>query len=197
MAVTLPNSTDVRNIRTRTRKVANDQFELVRTPLLAFIGIGDLALHKISELPDRLTADELRQRVDDVAGQARRAYTQLADRGEVRVERIRTEPRVARALRNVEDITERFDRRVDRGVDAAHDVAQDSLNRFSSETRSVGERTARATQRTAERTARQAGEIGDDVADAVRDAGDEAAHTARSTSRKAANRTAPRKPAAR
>lgn len=193
MAVTLPNSTDVRSIRTKTRKAANNQFELIRTPLLAWIGVSDLALRKLSELPEQLNPEQLRQRVDDVAGQARRTYTKLADRGEDTVERIRTEPRVARALRNVEDITDRFDRRVDRGADAAHDLAEDALERFSTETRSVGERAARTTQRTAERTAAQASKAGDEVAEAVQDAGDEAAHSTRSTTRKAANRTAPRK----
>lgn len=191
MAVTLPTSTDVRKVRAEANRTVSAQFDLIRTPLLAGLGVGDLALHTLGELPERLTPEELRKQADKVSEQARRTYNELADRGEGALRRIRNQPQVARALRGVEDATGRIERQVDRAVDTAHDRGEEVLGRVSRETRSVGERTARATQRSAARTARNARQASDELAEAVQEAGDEAAHTTRSATRKAANRTQP------
>ncbi|HEY2204715.1 MAG TPA: hypothetical protein VGH99_09605 [Pseudonocardia sp.] len=192
MAVTLPTSADVRKLRADTEKAVTSQFDLIRTPLLAWIGAGDLALAKLSELPDQLSADEIRKRVDDVRGRTRRFYSELADRGEDTVERIREQPNVARALRNVEDATDRFERQVERTVDGAHDRGEEILGRVTRETRSAGERAARGAQRTATKAADATGEASEELAGTIEDAGAETARTARSTSRKAANKTAPK-----
>jgi heparin binding hemagglutinin HbhA len=201
MAVTPPNSAQVREIRDRAGKVASDRFDAVRTPLLAWLGAGDLALHKLGELPGelrtRLSADELRKRADTVGGQARRTYTELADRGADTLERIRRQPQVAKVLGEVRDASDQLDRRVERTVDNVHDASEEAMGRFSTETRSVGERAARAAERSAGRAADTAGRAGDEVAESVEAAGDETAHVTRSVSRKAANRAAaPRRPAA-
>jgi heparin binding hemagglutinin HbhA len=199
MAVTPPNSADVRKARARAGKAASARFDAVRTPLLAWLGAGDLALHKLGELPGelrtRLSADEVRKRVDTVSGQARRAYDELADRGEDTLERIRQQPRVARVLGEARDASGRLDRRVDRTVDSVHDASEEALSELSTRTRSVGERAALGAQRSAGTAAAGVREAGDEVAESVEAAGDETAHVARSASRKAANRaSAPRRP---
>jgi len=169
MAVTLPTSADVRKVRTRANKVVNAQLDLVRTPFLAWLGAGDLAVNKvndavskvrteaterrsaardraeklqdqISDLPERLKAEELRKRYDEVSEDVRKRYTELADRGEETLERIRKQPRVAKVLDAVEDATERFDKRVEKVVDELSDPGEELLGRVSSETRSAGER---------------------------------------------------------
>lgn len=234
MAASLPTSADVRKAREQAAKAVNTRFDVVRTPLLAWLGAGDLAVNKVndavakartsaterreaarlraeklqdqlgelptelrerfdSELRDKLTADELRKRVDEVTERARKTYSDLAGRGEQTLERIRREPRVARLITAVEDASERFDKRVDRVVDDVHDAGEGVLGRVSRQTRSVGERTARSTQELASEASEKVAEAGSDAAEAVEEVGDEAAHATRSTTRKAANRTAPRK----
>jgi len=207
MAVTPPNSADVRKARARAGRAASARFDAVRTPLLAWLGAGDLALHKLGELPGelrtRLSADEVRKRVDTVSGQARRAYDELADRGEDTLERIRQQPRVAWVLGEARDASGRLDRRVHRTVgrtvgrtvDKVHDASEEALSELSTRTRSVGERAALGAQRSAGTAAAGVREAGDEVAESVEAAGDETAHVARSASRKAANRApAPRRP---
>jgi heparin binding hemagglutinin HbhA len=191
MAITLPTSADVRKARSRTNKFVNAQFDLVRTPVLAWLGAGDLAVHTLRELPDRLTGDELRKRADKAADRARKTYNEWAERGEDTAERIRTEPRIARALRTIEDNNKRFDRQLENLVDELHDAGDEVLKVVSFESRSVGEKTARRTQRVARDTAATVGEASTELAESVVEAGDEAAHDARSVTRKAANRTAP------
>jgi heparin binding hemagglutinin HbhA len=199
MAVTPPNSADVRKVRARAGKAASARFDAVRTPLLAWLGAGDLALHKLGELPGelrtRLSADEVRKRVDTVSGHARRTYDELADRGEDTLERIRQQPRVARVLGEARDASGRLDRRVERTADTVHDASEAALSELSTRTRSVGERAALRAERSAGSAAAGVRAAGDEVAESVEAAGDETAHVARSASRKAANRaSAPRRP---
>ncbi|HEY1969460.1 MAG TPA: hypothetical protein VGH89_16020 [Pseudonocardia sp.] len=223
MAVSLPTSADVRKVRTRANKVVNAQLDLVRTPFLAWVGAGDLAVNKVndavakartqagerraaaktraeklqdqlSDLPERLKGEELRKRYDEVSDEARKRYTELADRGEETLERLRKQPRVAKVIEAVEEATERLEKNLDKVVDSAHDRGEEVLGRVSTETRSVGEKAARATKRFSSEAASAVTKAGDEVAEEIIEAGDEAAHAARSASRKVANRTAPRKP---
>jgi heparin binding hemagglutinin HbhA len=223
MAVSLPTSADVRKVRTRANKVVNAQIDLVRTPFLAWVGAGDLAVNKvndavakarteagerraaaktraeklqeqISDLPERLKGEELRKRYDEVSDEARKRYTELADRGEETLERLRKQPRVAKVLEVVEDATERIEKNFDKVVDSAHDRGEEVLGRVSTETRSAGEKAARATKRFSSEAATAVNKAADEVAEEIVEAGDDAAHAARSATRKVANRTAPRKP---
>jgi heparin binding hemagglutinin HbhA len=184
MAVTLPTSADVRKARERANKIVNN--DLVRTPVLAWIGVGDLAVHTLRELPERLRGDELRRRAEDT-------YDQWVRRGEDTVERVRKQPRVARALRTLEDADARLEQRVGDLVDGLHDSGEEALGRFSSQTRSVGEKTARRAQKVSQEAAAEVTELSADAAEAVQEAGDAAAHEARSVSRKAASRAEPAK----
>jgi heparin binding hemagglutinin HbhA len=193
MPITLPTSTDVRNARTRARKTIDSQFDLVRAPVLAWIGLNDLAVQTLRELPDKLTRERLRARADKVAETARETYDDCAERGEVRVERIRTQPQVARVLRNAEDLNKRANKQVDTIVDELHDAGQELLDSVSFQTRSVGEKTARQTQRVARDVATDVSKGSSELAEDIVDAGDEAARETRSATRKAANKTTPAK----
>ncbi|MDT7564806.1 MAG: heparin binding hemagglutinin HbhA [Pseudonocardiales bacterium] len=194
MAISLPTSADVRKVRSRANKFVSDQFDVVRTPVLAWLGAGDLAVHTLRELPERLSRDKLRERANKAGEQARETYEELTERGEVTLERIRTQPQVARALRTVENANQRSNSVLEKVVDELHDAGADTLEAMSVETRSVGEKTARRAQRVAGETAATVSEAGDELAESIQEAGDEAAHDTRSATRKAANRTAPAKP---
>ena len=194
MAIALPTSADVRKARSEANKFVSSQYDLVRTPVLAWIGANDLALTKLRELPNRLNREELRKRADEAAEQARETYDEWAKRGEVRVDRIKARPNVDRALRSAKDANKRVEKQVESLVDQAHDVGEDLLGRVSVETRSIGEKTASRTQKVAREAAANVSRASADLAAEIREAGDEAAHETRSVSRKAANRTAPAKP---
>lgn len=221
MAVTLPTAADVRKAREQAAKAAAERAEVARTPLLAFLGAGDLAVatmtnavttarvkatesvEKASELPGKFTAEELRKTVDELRVQAREVYTGFAERGEKAWGKIRQQPQVKQAVSTLETYTDKFDSRVDGFVDDAHDVAEKALSNMSRQTRSSGEKFAQATRRFTGRASETVTEASKDVsaavadagskaADAIDEAGAEAASTTRSTTRKAANRTAPK-----
>jgi heparin binding hemagglutinin HbhA len=193
MPITLPTSTDVRKVRDNARKTFDAQLDLVRTPALAWIGFNDLAVQTLRELPDKLSREQLRARADKGADAVREAYDNWTERGEVRVERIRTQPQVARVLRGVKDLNVRANKQVDTLVDELHDAGQELLDSVSFQTRSAGEKTARRTQRVAREVADSVAEGGTELAGQIVEAGDEAAHDTRSATRKAATKTAPAK----
>lgn len=234
MAVSLPTAADVRKVREQAAKNAAERAEVARTPLLAVLGAGDFAVTTVSkvvtgartrateqvevvqtrvaELPQRLSADELRKTAADLRTSAEGVYSGFAERGEKAWGRIRKQPQVKQALSTIESYTEKLDARVDTLVDDAHDVAEKALTTVTRQTRSAGERAARVTQRFAAETAETVAEVAKDVSDdvavagkdaaaTINEAGDEAASGTRSVTRKAANRTAPktavRKPATR
>ncbi|MGI9002940.1 MAG: hypothetical protein ACR2GH_14980 [Pseudonocardia sp.] len=202
MAVSLPTAADVRKAREQAAKTTAERAEVARTPLLAVLGVGDFAVttvteavakvrtrataqaedmqHRVAELPQRLSTDELRKAVADLRAQAADAYAGFAERGAKAWDRIRSQPQVETALSTIESYTEKFDARVDGLVNEAHDTTEKILSTVTRQTRSTGERVARATQRFA-----------GEAAEAITEAGDEVAHETRSTTRKAANRTAP------
>jgi heparin binding hemagglutinin HbhA len=211
MAVSLPTAADVRKAREQAAKTINEQAGAARTPLLAVLGATDVAVtaainaitsartraaesrEAASELPNRLNRDELRKNVDAMAESARKAYVELAKRGEQTWAKLRQQPQVQRVIQVSQDASGRFEGRFDGFVDEMHDAAEDALNRITRTTRSSGEKVARRTQRFAGQAAETVQEAADEAAEKIEKAGDEAAHTARSTSRKAAARTQPAK----
>lgn len=207
MAVSLPTAADVRKAREQATQVFNERFEAVRTPLLAWLGANDLAASRVTEAVakartraaerrGKLTSDELRKQADALSKQAMQTYEELAKRGETTLARLREQPQVARALKNLEGVSGQVGTRVEVLVDEMHDVAENVLGRVSTGTRSAGEKTARATKNVAGEAADAVADAGAEAASAVREAGEDAAHTTRSATRKAANRTQPAKPAA-
>lgn len=197
------------------RKAGEQAVEVLRTPLLAALGAGDLATQAVrdavnktrtrvnegadaakgavDELPtdlaglrDRLDPAELRKLVDEYTDAAQKLYQKLADQGEDALSKLRTQPQVRKALDQVEEAIATLQERVGDVAGDARELADEVLAKVTRRTRSVGEKTARAAERLGAEAAATADELGEDVA-----------HEVRSTSRKAANRTAPRKAATR
>lgn len=225
MAVSLPTAADVRKVREQAAQNVADQAEVARTPLLAVLGAGDYAVAtvskavadartraaerrefvqtQVSELPQRLSTDELRKLVAELRAQAESTYEEFAERGEKAWGKIRKQPQVKQAISTIESYTEKLDARVDDLVDDAHDAAEKALTTVTRQTRSTGEKVARNTQQVAAEAAEAVAEASQEVSETIAakgaeaagnisEAGDEAAHETRSVTRKAANRTAPK-----
>ncbi|WP_433291875.1 hypothetical protein ACQPZQ_03240 [Pseudonocardia sp. CA-142604] len=232
MPVSLPTAADVRKAREQATKSAAERAEVARTPLFAVLGAGEIAVaavskaaeaararamvartrataqaedvqHRVAELPQRLSSEELRKTVAELRAQAEQAYAGFAERGEKTWGRIRKQPQVEQALATFGSYTEKLDARVDGLVDDAHDAATKALATVTTQTRSTGERVARASKRISGRTADKVTDVsadaskavtkaGAETAGAINEAGDELAHDARSATRRAANRTAPK-----
>lgn len=202
--VALPKTEDV-------RKAGEQAVEVLRTPLLAALGAGDLATQAVrdavsktrervnegadaargavDELPrdlagvrEKLDPAELRKLVDEYTEAAQKLYQKLADQGEDALSKLRTQPQVRKALDQVEEAIATLQARVGDVAGDARELTDEVLAKVTRRTRSVGEKTARAAER-----------AGADAAVVVEELGEDVAHEVRSTSRKAANRTAPRK----
>ena len=214
MAALLPTTEDVRKAREQAVAVLNTAADSVRTPLLAALGAGDLATQavidavnkartKVNEgthsaketvdtlpkdlagLRDRVDPAELRKLVDEYTAAAQKLYQKLADQGEDALTKLKAEPRVAKAIAQLEEAIATLQERVGDVAGDARELTEEVLAKVTRRTRSVGEKTANRVERVTE-----------DAALAVEEAGGELASDVRSASRKAANRTAPRKPAA-
>ena len=212
--VSLPKTDDVRKAREQAVSVLNTAADGIRTPLLAALGAGDLATKAVvdavnkartrvdegtssaKETVDTLPRDlaglrekvdpaELRKLVDEYTEAAQKLYQKLADQGEDALTKLKADPRVGKAIDQLEEAIATLQERVGDVAGDAREIADEVLAKVTRRTRSVGEKTARTVTRVADETAEAVEELGDDVA-----------HEVRSTSRKAANRTAPRKPAA-
>lgn len=217
MAVNLPTSADVKKLREQTA----DQAEVVRTPLLAVLGAGDLAYStvtkavtdarstatrraeevqtRVQELPEefkelrgKLSSESLRKQVEEFRSEVEGVYVGFAQRGEKAWGRLRKQPQVKQAIETVEDLTEKFDARVDGFVDETHDAAAKALGTVTTQTRSVGEKVARRAQTVAGEAAEAVTEVSQEAAEAINEAGAEAASATRSTTRKAAAKTDPK-----
>jgi heparin binding hemagglutinin HbhA len=223
MAASLPTSADVRKAREQAAKAVNTRFDLVRTPLLAGLGVGDLAVHKVNDAvaKARVRATErreaARQRAEKLQGQLGELPTELRGRfdSELRDKltgdelRKRVDEVTERARKTYSDLAGRGEETLERirrepRVARFITVVEDASERFDKrvdrvvdDVHDAGEevlgRVSRQTRSVGERTARSTEEAGSDVAEAIQQAGDDAAHATRSTTRKAANRTAPRK----
>lgn len=221
MAVSLPTAADVRKIREQAAKTAAERSEVVRTPLLAVLGAGEAAYASVvkafadararandgaeqaADLPQKLTAEELRKILEDLRAQLGKAYAEFAERGAKTWDRLREQPQFKRAVSTIGAYNDKLEARVDTLVDDAHDVAEKALTTVSKQTRSTGEKLAQATKRISGRAADTVTEVSQGAAEAVAEAGEtaaevtldsgvEAAAATRSVTRKAANRTAPR-----
>lgn len=206
MAVDLPTTEEVRKIGRDAAKTAAERAEVVRTPLLAVLGAGELAVsalskavaearsraaeareraasqaedvqHRVADLPQRLNGEQLRKTLDELRVQAGQAYAGFAEHGERTWSRLREQPQVKEALARLEVYTEKLDARVDDLVDDAREATEKALAVVSSQTRSTGEQVARATQRLAGQTAQTVSEVSADASKTVADSGGSAAST--------------------
>ena len=225
MPVSLPTAADVRKAREQVARSAVERAEAARTPILAVLGAGDLAVDTVSrrvstarsqagdvqqraaELPQiLLRPSEFRRAVSELRAQAEATYSGFAERGEQAWSRIRTQPQVKQVISTIETYTEKLDAQVDVLVDEAHDAAEKALRTVTRQTRSAGEKVAAVAEDAALEAAETVSDLADDAAKAVAkagaevseditEAGAEAAQDARTAGRKVAERTTPKTPA--
>ncbi|SEH49733.1 heparin binding hemagglutinin HbhA [Mycolicibacterium rutilum] len=87
---------------------------------------------QFGELRERLSAEELRKFAETYADAAQTTYNKLIERGEVALERLRTQPGFTEAAGRVEGYT-----------DQAVELTQEALGNVAAQTRAVGERAAK------------------------------------------------------
>jgi heparin binding hemagglutinin HbhA len=87
---------------------------------------------QFGDLRDRLSSEELRKFAESYADAAQTTYNKLVERGEVALERLRSQPALEDAAGRVESYT-----------DQAVELTQEALGNVASQTRAVGERAAK------------------------------------------------------
>ena len=87
---------------------------------------------QFGDLRDRLSSEELRKFAESYAETAQTTYNKLVERGEVAIERLRSQPALEEAAGRVESYT-----------DQAVELTQEALGNVASQTRAVGERAAK------------------------------------------------------
>ena len=87
---------------------------------------------QFGDLRDRLTSDELRKFAESYAETAQTTYNKLVERGEVAIEKLRSQPALEEAAGRVESYT-----------DQAVELTQEALGNVATQTRAVGERAAK------------------------------------------------------
>jgi heparin binding hemagglutinin HbhA len=201
MAALLPTTEDVKKAREQAVAVLNTAAESVRTPLLAALGAGDLATKAVldavttartkvnesatsvptdlTELREKVDPAELRKLVDEYTEAAQKLYHRLADQGEGALTKLKSEPRVTKAIDQLEEAIATLQERVGDVAGDARELADEILAKVTRRTHVAGEKTAVAVERATE-----------DAALAVEDLGGEVAEDVRSTTRKAAPRKA-------
>ena len=111
-----------------------------RTDAGARVGESRARLNRLQEdlptqfgdLRDRLSSDELRKFAESYADAAQTTYNKLVERGEIALERLRSQPALGEAAGRVESYT-----------DQAVELTQEALGNVASQTRAVGERAAK------------------------------------------------------
>ena len=88
--------------------------------------------NQFGDLRDRLSSDELRKFAESYAETAQTTYNKLIERGEVALERLRSQPALEEAAGRVESYT-----------DQAVELTQEALGNVATQTRAVGERAAK------------------------------------------------------
>jgi heparin binding hemagglutinin HbhA len=87
---------------------------------------------QFGELRDRLSSDELRRFAESYADAAQTTYNKLVERGEIAIDRLRSQPAFEDAAGRVESYT-----------DQAVELTQEALGNVATQTRAVGERAAK------------------------------------------------------
>ncbi len=87
---------------------------------------------QFGDLRDRLSSEELRKFAESYADAAPTTYNKLVERGELALERLRSQPALEEAAGRVESYT-----------DQAVELTQEALGNVASQTRAVGERAAK------------------------------------------------------
>jgi heparin binding hemagglutinin HbhA len=87
---------------------------------------------QFGDLRDRLSSDEFRKFAENYAESAQTTYNKLVERGEVALEKLRSQPALEEAAGRVESYT-----------DQAVELTQEALGNVATQTRAVGERAAK------------------------------------------------------
>ena len=87
---------------------------------------------QFGDLRDRLSSEELRKFAETYAETAQSTYNKLVERGEVAIEKLRSQPALEEAAGRVRSNT-----------DQAVELTQEALGNVASQTRAVGERAAK------------------------------------------------------
>ena len=87
---------------------------------------------QVTEVRERLNSDELRKAAETYAEAATATYNKLVERGEVAIEKLRSQPALEEAAGRVQTRT-----------DQAVELTQEALGNVASQTRAVGERAAK------------------------------------------------------
>lgn len=219
MAASLPTSADVRKAREQAAKAVNTRFDLVRTPLLAWLGAGDLAVNKVNDAMAKARVraterrDAARQRAEKLQDQLGELPTELRGRfdSELRDKltgdelRKRVDEVTERARKTYTDLAgrgeetlERIRRepRVARFITVVEDASErldKRVDRVVDDVHDAGEemlgRVSRQTRSVGERTARSTEGFAADASERAADAGSDVAEAVREAGDEATHTT--------
>jgi heparin binding hemagglutinin HbhA len=193
--IDMPTIDDVRKAGEQARVVVTSAFEQARTPLLAAIGVGEVATQAVidavtkartqvndlptdvTELRGRLDPTELRKLVDQYTEAAWNLYQYLTEHGEETLAKLRNQPQVKRAVEQFDQAAQAAQHRAESAVEDARELADEVLGRVVRRARSTGEETGQTVE-----------SVADEAAETVHEAGKQAAHQVRSATRKTAGR---------
>ncbi|KUI30487.1 hypothetical protein [Mycobacterium sp. GA-2829] len=122
----------VASLRERAEEARTDANSRVEESRARISKLQDDLPTQVTELRDRLTAEELRRAAEGYAEAAQSTYAKLVERGEAALERLRSQPGFSDAANRVESYT-----------DQAVELTETALGNVASQTRAVGERAAK------------------------------------------------------
>jgi heparin binding hemagglutinin HbhA len=122
----------VASLRDRAEEARTDANSRVEESRARIKGLQEELPTQVTELRERLTADELRRAAEGYAEAAQSTYAKLVERGEAALERLRTQPGFTDAANRVENYT-----------DQAVELTEQALGNVATQTRAVGERAAK------------------------------------------------------
>ncbi len=122
----------VATLRERADDARSDARSTVEERRARINKLQDELPSQFGELRDRLSSDELRKFAETYAEAAQSTYNKLVERGEIALERLRSQPGFSDAAGRVEGYT-----------DQAVELTQEALGNVAAQTRAVGERAAK------------------------------------------------------
>lgn len=122
----------VTNMRERAEEARGDATTRVEESRARLAKLQEDLPEQFAELREKFTGDELRKAAEGYLEAATSRYNELVERGEVALERLRSQSSFEDASARAEDY-----------VDQAVELTQEALGNVASQTRAVGERAAK------------------------------------------------------
>jgi heparin binding hemagglutinin HbhA len=122
----------VATLRERAEEARSDASARVEERRARLAKLQEELPAQFDELRERLTTEELRKAAESYADAAQNTYNKLVERGELALERLRSQS-------GFEDAAERIEGYTDQAVE----LTQEALGNVASQTRAVGERAAK------------------------------------------------------